>query len=177
MSCLHLSHSFQYCAYRARGIIPIDLLATEVVERNLLRWTKRAARRIGEEGQRGWYIATKGRCTHHIILNLTTWTSRCNELSRTRQILSDGCNRSYLYKICACYSAEYPIYLGVDGNAEHYQFHCSFFLQEKELSFSLGRGSWESEAIRQTVLASMECWGRANREDRGETEGGNITRP
>ena len=152
------------CAYRSvsdialtvvAGMPPVDLMAAERAElyrEGMVREEddfyqgqrrNRWSRNTGEEWQRRWDIADKGRWTHRTIPCVVEWTERRHGLVTIHlsQVLTGhGCFCNYLKRIGIYQSTNCPTCPKIDEDVEHALFVCLRFREEKERFRALWEG-------------------------------------
>lgn len=137
------------------GTPPLDLLALERQEMYNGRDKETARVDTMSKWQRRWDESTKGRWTHRLVGDLSTWVGRKHgELSYhlTQAMTGHGCFGSYLKRIKKIASAECPhCDTGEDDDAEHTLFGCSAWAAERA---ALERAT-EKPASADTMVRSM----------------------
>lgn len=121
------------------GMLPIDVLVDElqrIYDRSMMNPTARKKVRKEERAnsivkwQSRWNSASKGRWTHTLIPNITSWLERKHGETTyymTQFLTGHGCFRKYLHRFGHDSSPLCPDCMDQDEDANHAIFHCPRF--------------------------------------------------
>lgn len=167
--CLRVISAYRTVSHDASCVIasmmPVGLVIREDVECFELRGTRgvRERTRVASVAvwQREWDNSSKGRWTHRLIPNISSWVGRPHgevHFHLTQFLSGHGCFRQYLHRFGHAEVPVCPDCPGVDETAEHILFVCPRFDVERRAMLDVCGRDTSPDNLIQRMCQAVEKW-------------------
>lgn len=173
LSALRVASAYRTVSYDAVCIIsqmmPIDILADEarrIFEAKISGELNNDRRKLERSTslslwQQRWNSSGKGRWTHKLIPNISSWLNRKQgeiNFYMTQFLSGHGCYRKYLYRFKRDDSPICPVCIGVEEDVEHVMFCCPRFDEDRRELFEASDVLISTDNVITEMIKSEEVW-------------------